>query len=182
MVNPLIRSIIILVVILVLFLDFLRSDLTGTIPQDMIDESLRLKSISKDKLELAKNTYDFVDKKYTSQSQEYLRQPDKVFLKDVEIIWDIEDNYIPSNTQNAIFKEMLILTEEFEEEDFTFVQARCYILPRFTPHEYWELNIDNEEVFIDLWMADNTLLENSFGCFSNPPCGDDDFVCSEGFP
>ena len=98
-------------------------------------------------------------------------------------IWNIENGYIPSNTQNQVYKELLILTEEFKEDDFKFIQSKCNTFPTNTPHEYWELNIDGQVVFIDLWGADHTNLSNEgFGCFASPPCELADFVCAEGFP
>ena len=173
-----IYGIIILASILIMFLLFLRMPLTGEVPQEMIDKADELKKISKTKMELARNTYDFVDKKFNSPVRQYLKEPNKVFMKNRGKIFALEDEYIPSNTQNQLFKELLILTGEFNEDDFTFVQARCYLLPRYTPHEYWILDIDGKEVFIDLWFEDHTTLETAFGCYASPPCGKENAICS----
>jgi len=168
----------IIIIIIIILLVFLSFPLTGEIPEEMINIAEDLNQKSESKLELARSTYEFVDNKYTSPIREYLRQPEKVFLKNREKIFSLEMEYVPSNTQNFIYKELLILTGEFQEEDFTIIQSTC----TNTPHSYIILNIDGQEVFVDLWMADNSILDETFGCFTNHPCQPDDIVCSEGFP
>lgn len=155
-----------------------RMPLQGEIPDDMIEKAKEIDKMSKDKLELARNVYSLVDNKFTSPLREYLRQVDKVFLKNRGKIWSLENEYIPSNTQNEIFKELLLLTGRFKEEDFEYTQSICEI----SPHEYWKLNIDGKTIFIDLWMADNSILNDTFGCYSPRPCNFEQYSCAEGFP
>jgi len=160
----------------------LRLPLRGDIPQQMIDDVEMLKKQSDTKTELAENIYKFVSNKYTSQSREYFRQPDKLFLKNIEKIYSINQNYIPSNTQNEIFKLMLIQSKDFEEKDFTFVQTTCRsVLKVPIPHEHWDLDINGKVAFVDVWFDDRSLLDNPFGCFAEFPCGNENAVCAEGF-
>jgi len=163
--------------LIVLFVIY-RLPLQGEIPEEMIKKAKELDEMSKDKLELAKNTYLFVDSKFTSPIREYLRQPDRIFLKNRNAIWNLQNEYIPSNTQNEIYKDLLLLTGKFKEEEFTYTQEMCEI----SPHEYWKLKIDNNTIFIDLWMSDNSILNDTFGCYSPRPCNFEQYICAEGFP
>ena len=177
-VSVIILIIFVLILFLISFLFFLRLPLTGDIPQEMKDAANELKENSDSKLDLARNTYNFVDNKFTSPIREYLQQPGKIFLKDRQKIWEINNQYAQSGTQNEMFKELLILTKEFEKEDFKLIQSFC----THSPHTYWELKIDNKIIFIDLWFEDNSLQETVFGCYAKYSCQSDDIVCSEGFP
>jgi len=174
MAKNIISIIIIGIIIVFLFLSFLKSPLKGETPVEMEQKAEELKEKTITKLELARETYNFVNQKYTSPVREYLRQPGKVFLKDREVIWNLSMEYVHSGIQNEIFKELLILTEEFNESDFVLIQSYCLN----SPHNYWILNISNQEIPIDLWVADNNNLSNSaFGCFSEYPCNNDPIVC-----
>ena len=166
------------IIIIILFLVFLSSPLTGKTPIEMQEKADELKEKSKTKLELARETYLFVDGKYNSTIRGYLKYPDRVFLKDREEIWNLEMEYIHSQTQNQIFKELLIQTGEFKEEDFELKQSFCLN----SPHNYWILDINGQKVPIDLWGADHINLSSSFGCYSIPICEPEDFKCAEGFP
>jgi len=169
------------------FLSFLRSPLQdGTQSETtskMQQEANELKQMSKNKLELARNAYDLIDSKYTSPIRQYLRQPERVFLKDRDKIWNLKepDNYIPSNTQSRIYSDFLIMTGEFEEEDFEFIDSRCNLLPRWSFHQYVIVDIDRNKIPVDLWYQDHKseTLETAWGCNAIPPCNPEDFVCIE---
>lgn len=184
-----ITIIIIIVITIVLFLNFLKSPLTGDVTQSdiiskMQQEANELKQISKNKLELARNAYELIDSKYTSPIRQYLRQPERVFLKDRGKIWNLKepDNYIPSNTQSRIYSDFLIMTGEFKEEDFEFINSRCYLLPKWTFHQYVIVDIDGTKIPADLWYQDHKseTLDTAWGCHAVPPCNPENFICIEG--
>ena len=72
-----------ILVIVILFILY-RLPLTGTSPEEMIEKAKEIDRTSKDKLELAKNVYDFVNQSYTSPIRRYLMEPGKVFEKNIE--------------------------------------------------------------------------------------------------
>ena len=159
-----------LLLALIILFAIYKLPLQGDIPDEMIQKAKEIDGMSKNKLELVKNTYLFVNNSYESPIRQYLKEPNKIFVKDIKTIWNSRMSYIPSNTQNEIFKNMLISTNKFEERDFIYRQSFCQI----SPHEYYILNIENQTYFIDLWSADHN---GMFGCFSPPPCDEGVIIC-----
>lgn len=160
---------ILILALIVLFVIY-RLPLQGDIPKEMIEKAKELDKMSKDKLELVRNVYDFVNISYQSPIRQYLREPNKIFQKNIATIWNLRGSYMPSNAQNEIFKIMIILTGKFQESELIYHQSFCQI----SPHEYYELKIENQTYFIDLWGAD---WEIPFGCFSPIPCTRGIAVC-----
>ena len=146
------------------------SPLWGEIPDDMIEKAKEIDKMSKDKLELTRNIYFFVNNSYTSELRQYLKEPNKVLMKDTTTIWGLRGSYMPSNAQNEIFRRMLILTGKFKESEFIYHQSFCQI----SPHEYYELKIENQTYFIDLWGEDWGI---PFGCYAPAPCSRGVAVC-----
>jgi|TARA_B100001964_G_C14219064_1_gene594344 hypothetical protein len=158
------------IVVLILVYVFYRIPLTRSYPDEIIQKVEELKEMSTTKLNLAKNVYLFVNESYTSPIRQYLREPNKILHRSIGKVWDNQGEYYPSNTQNNMFKEMLVLSGEFEREDFKFVQSWCTLVA----HEYWILDIDGEKEFVDLWSAD---WGGEFGCYAPRPCTKDLIVC-----
>lgn len=160
--------ILILIVISIVYI----SPLQGETPKEMSLLSKELDMISNTKLELIRNVYDVVNQSYTSEIRQYLKEPNKIFTKDIATIWNLKGSYMPSNSQNEIFKRMLISTGKFQEGDFLYHQSFCQI----SPHEYYELTIENQTYFIDLWGADWDI---PFGCYAPIPCTKGVAICPD---
>lgn len=155
--------------LIVLFIIY-RLPLQGEIPKEMIEKAKELDKMSKDKLELVKSVYSFVNNSYQSPIREYLRQPEKIFIKDITTIWNLRGSYVPSNQQNEMAKQILLLTEKFEEKDFRTEQKFCEI----SPHTVLFVNVDGKEIALDLWFSDNG---GRFNCFTFRPCGVEQIRC-----
>lgn len=153
---------ILLALLLIIYIIY-RLPLNNNIPDEMQQKVDELNSISKTKLELAENVYDFINNSYNSTIRGYLKEPNKFFHKDTTKIWNNRGEYYPSNAQNEMFRKMLLLSGEFDKKDFKFKQSWCTLVA----HEYWILNIDNEKHFIDLWSADHN---GEFSCYAIPTC------------
>lgn len=160
----------ILLIILLSIYVIYRLPLNNNIPNEMQQKVDELNSISKTKLELAENVYDFVNNSYNSTIRGYLKEPNKIFMRDTKTIWELRGTYMPSHIQNNMAKEMLLLSERFQEEDFIFHQNWCQI----TPHEWYEVNINGKSVAMDIWFADNG---GMFNCYTFAPCGVEQIRC-----
>lgn len=160
----------ILVGLVVLFILY-RLPLQGNPPQEMIDKAKEFDKLSKTKLELVENVYHFVNNSYSSPIRQYLREPTKIFMKDIETIWQLKGSYMPSHIQNEMVKRMLLITERFSEEDFITTQGWCEI----SPHTVLFVKVDyNKTVAVDTWLSDHGGL---FNCFTQAPCGKEHMVC-----
>ena len=168
--NTLRNTIIVIISIIILFYILYRMPLNNNIPTEMEQKAIEISKMSKTKLELARNVYDFVNDSYTSPFRQYLKELEKIFQKDTAIIWKNRNSYYPSHIQNQIYKKMLLLTGRFSEQDFQYIQSICQI----SPHEFWILNINGKFVYIDLWNADHN---GRFNCHSARPCNDENVVC-----
>jgi len=145
-IKPILYVIVSIAVVLMLIYIFYRVPLTKNYPNEMIQKVNELSEMSETKLDLAKNIYLFVNNSYTSPIRQYLREPNKIFQRDVKKVWNNQGEYYPSNThtQNNMFKEMLVLSGRFEKDNFKFIQSWCTLVA----HEYWILDVDEEELFV----------------------------------
>lgn len=159
----------ILALILILFVIY-RLPLKGEIPIDMTEKAKEIDRMSKDKLELVKNVYDYVNQSYTSPIRQYLQEPNKIFIKNIKTIWNLRGSYIPSNAQNEMAKQLLLLTGKFNESHFRTEQTFCEI----SPHSILFVNVDGKEIVLDLWFSDNG---GMFNCYTFRPCGVEQIKC-----
>lgn len=165
------RNVIITIIIILITLYLVyKMPLQGEVPEDMINKARELDEMSKDKLELVKNVYDFINQSYTSPIRQYLIEPKKIFIKDKQTIWNLRGRYMPSYQQNLMAKEMLLATGKFDEKDFELRSGWCEI----SPHSVLFVNIDGKKVAIDTWFADNF---GEFNCYTFRPCGEKQKVC-----
>ena len=160
----------ILILVLVVLSLIYRLPLQGEIPTQMIEKSKELDKMSKDKLELVKNVYIFVNNSYQSPVRQYLREPSKIFTKNIATIWSLRGSYMPSSQQNLIAKEMLLATGKFNESDFELKSGWCEI----SPHSVLFVDVDGKKVALDTWFADNS---GEFNCYTFRPCGAEQKVC-----
>jgi len=171
MANDKLAWFLVLFVVIFAFFVFLRQPLTGPAPQEMIDKAAELESVSVDKLDLVRNTYFFVNDSYTSPFKGYLKEPGKVGIKSIQAAWDARGGYVPSNTQNGMVKQMLLLSDDFVESDFSVRNDWC----KFSPHSVLFVDVDEDTtVAIDIWSADHG---GGFNCFTTTPCGEEQIVC-----
>lgn len=157
------------ILILALFAIYL-APLSGKPPAQMADKAKELDQQSHNKEELIKSVYKFINQSYTSPIRQYLKEPSKIFVKDIKKIWDMQGGYLPSNTQNEMAKQMLLLTGKFKQEDFIAVQGWCEI----SPHSYLTVKTENQTFVIDSWFADNG---GRFNCYTFRPCGATQIRC-----
>lgn len=136
----------------------------------MVEKAKELDRMSKNKLELVKNVYSFVNQSYTSPIRQYLQEPSKVFIKDIPTIWNLRGGYMPSAQQNLMAKKLLLATGKFDENDFELRDGWCEI----SPHSVLFVNVDNETIAIDTWFADNS---GEYNCYTFRPCGAKQKVC-----
>jgi len=136
----------------------------------MVDKARELDQQSHNKEELIKSVYKFVNQSYTSPIRQYLKEPSKIFVKDIRKIWNMQGGYLPSNTQNEMAKQMLLLTGKFKQEDFVAVQGWCEI----SPHSFLFVNVNNKKIALDLWGADHSI---PFGCYASRPCAEGQAIC-----
>lgn len=161
-----------LILALVVLFVIYRLPLQGEIPREMIEKAKELDEMSKDKIELVRNVYDFVNNSYQSPIRQYLREPSKIFIKDISAIWNLRGEYMPSYQQNLIVKELLIATEKFNENDFELKSGWCEI----SPHSVLFVGVENKTIAIDTWFADNG---GKYNCYTFKPCGAEQKVCLE---
>lgn len=160
---------VLILILIVIFIAY-KLSLQGEIPIEMMEKAKELDRISNTKLELVKNTYNFVNQSYTSEIRQYLREPDKIFIKDITTIWNLRGSYMPSNAQNEMAKQLLLLTGKFNESSFRTEQKWCEI----SPHSVLFVNVDGKEVALDLWHADH---DGMFNCYTFKPCGAEQIKC-----
>ena len=159
-----------LIITLILLFVLYRLPLTGTPPQEMIDKAKEIDSMSKDKLELTKNIYLFINNSYTSPIRQYIKETNKVFMKDKTKIWNARGSYMASHQQNLMAEEMLLLTGKFNQNDFQISHGWCEI----SPHSVLFVDINSKKIAIDTWFADNG---GGFNCFTSAPCGVEQKKC-----
>lgn len=142
---------------------FILVPLNGKYPAEMVNAVNELNKTS-DNMLFAKQVYDYVNKKYTSPPFRYLVQYDRVLVRNINKIWNLE-GYLPCNSQLDLFKKMLILSGRFTKDDIKNKYGWCII----TPHEWIELNVNEKSVLVDLWGADH---DAQFGQRYSLPCND----------
>ena len=156
--------------LLILFVLY-RLPLRGIPPQEMVDKAKEIDMASKDRLELVKNVYDFINQSYTSPVRQYLQEPNKIFMKGIKKIWQSRGEYMPSHIQNEMAKQMLLMTGKFSEDEFEMQQEFCQI----SPHTYISVKINQTNtIALDLWGADHSI---PFGCYTTIPCGEGQAIC-----
>ena len=163
---PVIIPLLILIISFILYKTSLRNDASD----EMKAKAKELDKISRNKEELVFNTYNFINQSYTSPIRQYLKEPNKIFIKDKTKIWNAQGTYVPSHQQNLMVKEMLLLTGKFKEEDFRTEQKWCQI----SPHSVLFVKVNNKEIAIDTWSADNG---GAFNCYTYAPCGENQIMC-----
>ena len=142
-----------IIFILIALLVIYKIPLYGKIPKEMIEKAEELDKMSSNKLELVKSIYNFVNVSYQSPIRQYLREPEKIFIKDISAIWNLKGSYMPSNAQNDMAKQLLLLTGKFNESNFRIEQKWCEI----SPHQIMFVNVDGKE-FISIDPESNTSL------------------------
>ena len=160
----------VIILIIVLFYIFYRIPLNNNIPTEMEQKATEISRMSRTKLDLAINVYNFINDSYSSEFRQYFKEPKKIFQKNTAVIWKNKNSYYPSHIQNQIYKKMLLLTGRFKEKDFRYIQSWCQI----SPHEFYILTIENQNYFIDLWGADHN---GRFNCYSVLPCNEKNIIC-----
>lgn len=132
------------------------------IPAEMQKVIDKFNNESSDNLDFLKKAYDFVDARYTSPTKEYLRQPGKLFVKDIDTIWNTP-GYSPCDKQNYLVKVMLVKSGRFNESDVKLMLASCGM----TPHYYLRVKLNSNYLDIDMWGAEHNY---PFGSHASFPC------------
>jgi hypothetical protein len=151
-----------LAVLIMLYL----APINSNFPQEALDLNEQISRESSDKYNYAKELFYITGDKWTGPTREYLLQPDVVFLrKDATFFWNVE-GYVPSNIQAQMYRNLLLESGRFTEEEIEFKQQFC----TNSPHGYNLFILDSDQVFYsDHWAVDH-FEEYEFGQVTFAPC------------
>ena len=145
---------IILAVILLIHLIysfFVPDVIPANIPDEMQKIVDALNNESKSDMDFLQKAYDTVNSRYTSPSMGYFKEPQKLFMKNLDNIWNSQ-GYFPCDKQNYILKVMLVKSHWFNETDVKETFTSCII----TPHYYLKIKLNNNSyIDADMWGADH---------------------------
>ena len=145
---------IVLVLILlihIIYSFFVPDKIPNNIPDEMQKIVDNLDNESKSDIDFLQKAYDVVNSRYTSPSMGYLKEPQRLVIKNIDSLWTSE-GYLPCDKQNYVLKVMLVKSKWFNETDVKETLTSCII----TPHYYLNIKLNNNSyVYADMWGADH---------------------------
>ena len=130
---------------------FMPDKIPASIPDEMQKIVNALDNESKSDIDFLQKAYDIVNSRYTSPSMGYLKEPQRLFMKNLDNIWTSQ-GYLPCDKQNYVLKVMLVKSRWFNETDIKEIFTSCII----TPHYYLKIKLNNNSyIAADMWGADH---------------------------
>ncbi len=128
--------------------------LNSNFPQEALNLNKKISEENLNKYDYAKNLFFEVEKKYGAPIRQYLLEPWKVFfIRDFSYYWNLPDGeYADSSIQGQMYRNLLIQSGRFKEEEVTKHQGFC----SNSPHLLIKIIGSNkEEIWVDFWAVDN---------------------------
>ena len=148
--------------------------LNNNIPQDALQLNAEISAKHEDKYDYAKELFYAVERKYDSPIRQYLLEPWKVFIiRDFAYFWNAEGEYVDSSIQGRMYRELLLQSGRFTEDEVLIHQSFC----SNSPHLIIKIiSPEREEpIWADLWAVDNFPRKGieekyEFGMRTKRPC------------
>ncbi len=176
-VNKLVNISVLVVIIILSVLYFV--PISPALSQEALDFNEEISDKNIDRYQYAKELFFETEKKWTGPVREYLLQPHKVFfVKSSKFFWNV-DGYVPSNIQAEIYRNLLLESGRFTENEVIFEQGFC----SNSPHGYISIKHPNQTIYVDHWAVDNFPRKGiseiyKFGQVAKRPC---DKLFGKGF-
>lgn len=145
--------------------------ISTSLPQEALELNEEISNKHIDKYQYAKELFFETEKKWTGPVREYLLQPHKIFfVKSSKFFWAVE-GYVPSNIQAEMYRNLLLESGRFTEDEVIFEQGFC----ANSPHGYVSIKHPNKTIYIDHWAVDNFPRKGipeiyKFGQVAKRPC------------
>jgi len=143
-----IAAVMIIIILVVLYLIPIRTNF----PESALTTNERISSENPDKYTYAMVLFEETELKWTGPVRQYLLEPHKVFFrKSAAFFWDV-DGYVSSNIQSQMYRNLLLESGRFNENEIEFKQHFC----TNSPHGYVQINSDKHGlIYADHWAVDN---------------------------
>jgi len=143
-----IAAVITILALIVLYLIPIRANL----PENALEINDRISTENEGRFVYAKLLFEETEAKWTGPVRQYLLEPDRVFFrKSATYFWDV-DGYVPSHIQSQMYRNLLLESGRFTENEVEFKQHFC----TNSPHGYIQFNSDKHGIFYaDHWAVDN---------------------------
>jgi hypothetical protein len=125
--------------------------LRGDVPAEALDLNRKIDEANKDRYEYARELFDVIARRFTSPTRQYLLEPHKIFLfKSASYYWKTR-GYMPSHLQAQLYRQLLLASDRFSEDEVVYQTGRCYN----SPHGYVIIRHPDRLIYADLWAAQN---------------------------
>lgn len=141
--------------------------ISQTFSQEALELNTRISAQHDDKYQYAKELFFEMEGKWSSPVRQYLLEPHKVFfIKSGRYLWNVEEGkYVDSNTQASLYRNLLIQSGRFSDDEVVVEQHWC----TNSPHGVVAIQKDDEILYADLWAVDN-FEGYKFGQYTASPC------------
>ena len=145
--------------------------ISANLPEGALEFNEQISNKHLDKYQYAKELFFETEARWTSPVRQYLLEPHKVFfVKSSKFFWDVE-GYVPSNIQAEIYRNLLLESKRFTEDEVIFEQGFC----ANSPHGYISIKHLEQTIYVDHWAVDNFPRKGipevyKFGQVAKRPC------------
>lgn len=153
-------------VLLLVFLFYI--PINDDIPEEAREFNENISERYEDRYDYAEALLFELNDLWISPVRQYLLEPHKnFFIKDFEYFWEEQGSYVDSNIQSQIYRNLLLESNRFEEDEVDLRRTVC----TNSPHTYVAIIHEDREIYADLW-ASSYFEEYEFGMYTSIPCNE----------
>ena len=163
---PILISSLLVFVFLLVFIFYI--PINDDIPEEAREFNENISERYEDRYDYAEALLFELNDLWISPVRQYLLEPHKnFFIKDFEYFWEEQGSYVDSNIQSQIYRNLLLESNRFEEDEVDLRRTVC----TNSPHTYVAIIHEDREIYADLW-ASSYFEEYEFGMYTSIPCNE----------